>query len=317
MSQAIKEAPNDTCSLCLPAWTIERFGSPLATDRLRTCGEKVLGGVGAPIHDGPNRWVSACVEIPDIDSLDASQLREVSRRSMGWLRETLTRCDARHPIRFWNFLPGIHELIADPAFTTIDAFDRYRAFNLGRYDAFCEWFGGPNAFAAALPTATGIGHSGTSLRIFAIGSNLQGLPVDNPRQTPAFAYSDRFGPRPPCFARATRARLPDGDFLLVGGTASVRGEDSVHDLSIERQWSEILVNLDLLFSHAKRAGTFDWTGVEHARAYVRCGEHVQFVNGALESALPGEAVRDLITAQICRSELLVEVELLVAETPRA
>ena len=48
---------------------------------------------------------------------------------------------------------------------------------------------------------------------------------------PSYRYSRRFGPRPPCFARATVLHLGaagDAPLVLVGGTASIRGEDSVH-----------------------------------------------------------------------------------------
>ena len=34
------------------------------------------------------------------------------------------------------------------------------------------------------------------------------MPVENPRQIPAFRYSKRYGPIPPCFARATRIKTP-------------------------------------------------------------------------------------------------------------
>lgn len=317
MTQAIKEITQELCTIALPTWVSDRFASPALVERIGDCGDDVRGGVGEVTRDGSSRWVVAGVEIARLDGLDASQLREATRHAMAWLRDALARSEAPHPIRLWNFLPGIHEEVGGATRATPQGLDRYRAFNVGRFEAFCDWFGGPERFATALPTATGVGHAGSALRMFALGCNREGRAVDNPRQKPAFAYSTRFGPRPPCFARATRARLPDDDYLLVGGTASVRGEDSVHDLSVEDQWSETMANFASLFDEACPYGDYAWSGVEHARAYLRHGEHLISVRGKLNTAMDGHGSQEVVIADICRSELLVEVELLVAETRNA
>ena len=40
--------------------------------------------------------------------------------------------------------------------------------------------------------------------------------MENPRQTPSYRYSERYGPSPPCFARATLAALsPDDEEYLT------------------------------------------------------------------------------------------------------
>jgi chorismate lyase/3-hydroxybenzoate synthase len=75
-----------------------------------------------------------------------------------------------------------------------------------------------------------------------------GAAVNNPRQVAPYHYSQRFGPLPPCFARATR--LESSELLLVGGTASVRGEDSVHIDDLASQCREAYVNLASLVSAA-------------------------------------------------------------------
>src|SRR5439155_23835599 len=76
-----------------------------------------------------------------------------------------------------------------------------------------------------------------------------GVAVNNPRQVAPYHYSQRFGPLPPCFARATRLAHPPG-LLLVGGTASVRGEDSVHADDLGNQMGESLLNLAALIGAA-------------------------------------------------------------------
>src|SRR5207245_5110724 len=66
-----------------------------------------------------------------------------------------------------------------------------------------------------------------------------------PRQIPAYNYSSRFGPQPPCCSRATLLQQRDDrpQLLLVGGTASIRGEDSVHVGEVAPQALETFCNL--------------------------------------------------------------------------
>ena len=67
----------------------------------------------------------------------------------------------------------------------------------------------------------------------------------NPRQIAPYRYSKRFGPLPPCFARATVLPAEAGTArkILVGGTASIRGEESIYLDDIRLQTSETFHNL--------------------------------------------------------------------------
>ena len=170
----------------------------------------------------------------------------------GALAESL-RASGHHPVRFWNFVPGIH---ADMG----GGLDRYMVFNAGRYAAFEEWFGQAALFTRTVPTASAVGIGSGALAIHALGGRDAGLPVENPRQVPAYRYSARYGPIPPCFARGTIVRgLParpdeggDGPVLLVGGTASIVGEDSLHDRDARQQALETFENLAELVAAARR-----------------------------------------------------------------
>src|SRR5262249_25234544 len=144
----------------------------------------------------------------------------------------------RHPIRFWNHVP----FITEPA----DAGrDNYMVFNAGRFRAMTRWLGGDgdaNRFDRDVATASATGHWGRDLVIPCVATDAPGVAVTNPRQVAPYHYSQRFGPLPPCFARATKLTDPPG-LLLVGGTASVRGEDSVHTDDLASQVSETFLNL--------------------------------------------------------------------------
>jgi enamine deaminase RidA (YjgF/YER057c/UK114 family) len=210
----------------------------------------------------------------------------------------------------WNFLPEIHGRMGE-------GLDRYRVFNLGRFDAFAGWFGadGPGSPAPVLPAASAVGHYGDHLVVSALGLRTQGAPVENPRQTPAFAYSRAHGPRPPCFARATVVRLPAGPRLLVSGTASIRGEDSVHPGSLTLQLAETFENIDRLARCVRGTDRFDLTGIESARVYFPRPADRTLLASSVSARLPVTASVEFFPAWVCRPELLVEIEATLAPSP--
>ena len=110
--------------------------------------------------------------------------------------------DIGRVVRFWNFIPGILD--------SIDNFDqRYKVFNMGRFNAFSRWFGGNGEFGHQIATASGIGTTGSGFAVHALSTSNPAEPVENPRQIPSYRYSKNYGPLPPCFARAMR---------VIGGT---------------------------------------------------------------------------------------------------
>ncbi len=100
--------------------------------------------------------------------------------------------------------------------------------------------------AARCGTASAVGIKGSDLSIHCLALEEPGTPVENPRQTPAWQYSARYGPLPPCFSRATIVDLAGRRTLLIGGTASVVGEDSRHAGQFDAQVEETLLNLEAL-----------------------------------------------------------------------
>ncbi len=237
--------------------------------------------------------------LPRADALDVTELRAATAEVYRAIREALAGAGAPNPVRIWNFIPAIHEPVAE-------GIDRYQAFNMGRFDGLSAWFGGPERFPDLLPTASGVGHSGHALLVFALGAPEPGRPVENARQRPAFRYTRRYGPRPPCFARATRAVLPDGPRLLVGGTASIRGEDSIHEGSLQCQLDEVFENLRSLIGRGEAGLGL----IRDARVYYRRSADASRIRASVARLLPSGASLDLVQAEICRRELLVELEAL-------
>lgn len=250
----------------------------------------------------------ASVRVPDARGLDRDAFREAAAGAYRRL-ETILRDQAlAHPVRLWNHIPGIHDPMGEGQ-------DRYMAFNAGRFEALAEWFGGAASFDTRSVSASGVGHDGTDLVIHCLAADQPGRAVDNPRQVPPHRYSRRFGPLPPCFARATTIHPPGGEpLVLVGGTASIVGEESVHLGDLERQVEETLTNLAVLLNVAAgEAGDLDGRAAVLARyrdlrVYYPDPERLGELRVLLAEAFPGVQEIEWVRADLCRSELLVEIE---------
>ena len=225
--------------------------------------------------------------------------------------DQLARC-AAHPVRFWAFIPGIHDDLGG-------GLDRYVAFNAGRYGAFASHFGVPEAFSLAVPTASAVGVAGDDLLLHCLGADGPGLPVENPRQVSAYHYSRRFGPMPPCFARATLLRGEShAPMLLVGGTASITGEDSRHLDAPEAQARETFINLaSVVASSTGRILPESTPETEinpllkrfrDLRVYYPNPQHREILARLVEAAFSPDCRVEWLQASLCRPELLVEIE---------
>ncbi|MES1240407.1 MAG: pteridine-dependent deoxygenase like protein [Acidobacteriota bacterium] len=238
----------------------------------------------------------ASVRIPEARGLGRAAFQETTTRAYEQIRSELVSRGAVHPVRLWNHIPGIHEPMGD-------GLDRYMVFNAGRYEALSEWFGGDQAFDTRVASASGVGHQGRDLVIHCLASERPGRAVDNPRQTAPYRYSRKYGPLPPCFARATRIEAGGRPLVLVGGTASIVGEESVHLGDLARQTEETLANLAALAPLA---------GYRELRVYYPDPEKLGELRELLEGAFPRAGRIEWMRADLCRSELLVEIEGLAA-----
>jgi chorismate lyase/3-hydroxybenzoate synthase len=195
-------------------------------------------------------------------------------------------------------------------------------FNAGRFHAFSDLYGSAQLFARALPTASAVGIDSGPLVIHALGDIAPGTPLENPRQVPAYSYSRRYGPLPPCFARATLIEREPGDHrLLIGGTASIIGEDSRHARDPRRQALETFDNLaELVASASARVHTAS-TGrstlppvadpldaLTDLRVYFVHPDHAALVRDLVLARFHRSARIEFTRADLCRAELLVEIE---------
>jgi chorismate lyase/3-hydroxybenzoate synthase len=260
------------------------------------------------------RFALLTAAIRDAADLGEDELRRQVHDAYDLVLSTL---DARrqHALRFWNFIPSLHASLGPGR-------DRYMVFNSGRFLAYSGRAATAESLARIVPTASGVGSTSSALTIHCFAGPEAGRPVEHARQIPAYRYSRKYGPNPPCFARATLVDLPDDSRgrLLVGGTASVRGEDSVHTAIVDLQVDETLVNLASIVEAASTAhdgGSGDRRSAANPeslarftdlRVYLPRLEDEDRVLARLAPAFPGVHEIEIVKADLCRRELRVEVE---------
>ena len=257
---------------------------------------RALDGVNV-VEAAPLAVISTAV--PGARAMPRERLRAAVGDAYIAIGRALTAVN-RLPIRFWNFVP-------DPGEPLGDGLDRYMVFNAGRFDGYTQWLGSSNEFGRLLPTASAVGVISDDLVVYCLASDVRGTAVENPRQKPAYKYSRRYGPMPPCFSRATIAAVHGERRLLIGGTASIVGEDSMHEGDVGAQLEETFRNLEALIDAAVETPVPALSRLIELRVYVAQPQDVPAVAAALSARCPRARI-ELAVARVCRPELLVEIE---------
>jgi chorismate lyase/3-hydroxybenzoate synthase len=208
----------------------------------------------------------------------------------------------RHLLRMWNYLGGINEPNAD-------GLETYRDFCRGRAEAFDH----SPLPSDRMPAGTAVGALRPGIDFYLIARRRDGhVAVENGRQVPAYSYPERYGPRSPSFARA--AYLPDGGGMLISGTASILGHETRHAGDVAAQCRTTLANLAALVDPANLArhgidGTRgDLSGPSTVKVYVRRRRDLAAVRRLCAAAFPPPARVAYLTVDLCRADLLVEIE---------
>lgn len=200
------------------------------------------------------------------------------------------------PLRLWNFLPQINQGLGDN--------ERYRRFCVGRELAFKR-----NSWCnTALPAATAIGNNGKGVLVFGLAAKRRFVQLENPRQVSAYDYPRQYGPASPSFARAgwLSGETNQAGLLLVSGTASVVGHESVHIGEIDKQLAESLRNIDQLTELCQQQhGAVEQP--EILRVYLRDKSCLPQVAARIKEHW-GNIPTQYLRGDICRADLLVEIE---------
>ena len=214
-------------------------------------------------------------------------------------------------VRQWNF---IGDIVAHR-----DGKQNYQEFNDARtrYYAHGAWKNG-------YPAATGIGTSGNGIIVGGIAfkkretENGGIYPIDNPLQIAAHIYSksvlvdsdERAMKSTPKFERAKLIETSRGACCFVSGTAAIRGEESMDASSARLQTVKTIENIEYLVSKENlvRFGCKPYE-LKYAKllVYIKHKEDYDEVRRVVEERFPQLPVIYTI-ADVCRSELLVEIE---------
>jgi chorismate lyase/3-hydroxybenzoate synthase len=205
-----------------------------------------------------------------------------------------------HLLRVWNYFPRIN--------CESDGLERYQRFCAGRHQALVECL---SDFPRSLPAGTAIGTMSGPLSIHFLAAREPGTHVENPRQVRAYEYPRVYGARSPSFARATLRPSISGSHLLIAGTASVVGHVSEHIGDPHKQTMEIVHNLIALITHTEQLHGVthgQWGEQAFFKIYIRYPEDFTTVRDILKEQLPFPTEVLYLQGEMCRSELLLEIE---------
>lgn len=205
-----------------------------------------------------------------------------------------------HLIRIWNYLPDINGYA--------DGEERYRHFNAARQAAFRA---AGRRIVGSVPAACALGAPTASpMSIYFVASSRAPTLIENPRQTSAYHYPRKFGDHSPTFSRACVLEECGGTNLFISGTASIIGSDSVHVGDVAAQTRETLVNIDALVDEANRVVGAHTYALERLRlkVYVRRPADLKIIERIVSASVGPELPALYLHADICREELLVEIE---------
>ncbi|HKI87163.1 MAG TPA: hypothetical protein VKA53_10530, partial [Thermoanaerobaculia bacterium] len=256
------------------------------------------GERGAIRYAGNGEILFASLLLAEQGGLEATSFRAYDE-----LLALIEETDYQHPLRAWNYMPASSE--------EERGLERYRRFCAGRHEALARH---GFSFDHDLPAASAVGHRGQGLYVTLLAAREAGLQVENRRQVNAWRYPPQYGPRSPSFARATLKRWTGEWHLYVAGTASITGHESRHPGDLEAQLEETLRNLDAIEADAREriAAAGDMVRVVGglARIYLRDPGAAAAVAAFAAVRFEPETHVLILEADICRRELLVEVELI-------
>ena len=230
-----------------------------------------------------------------VDEAAHGGIAGAARQAYRALGDWITRSRTPHVLRMWNYLADINAGEGDR--------ERYREFCHGRAE------GMRGVFDHGFPAATAIGVRGEQrvLQVYWIGARLRGTALENPRQISAWRYPREYGPSAPTFARAMRAPTTSPQ-LYLSGTAAIVGHRSHHGEDLPAQLDETLTNVTTLLGAAGLPAAAHFGAHSVLKAYVRKSADGAEVGARLRARLPAATPLLLLQGDICRRELLIEID---------
>ncbi len=233
---------------------------------------------------------------------DRDNLRQLTERAYGEMYRCLAHTECNHLLRTWNYFPHVTGFDNDRGKT-----NRYEQFCCGRLHAMQKYALDDGPY----PAATVIGNQGDRFHLCFLAGDTAGIGVENPRQTSAYRYPVPDVLNRPLFSRGILKEWRNCTHFYVSGTASIVGHETQHANDASAQLNEALSNVEAL---VERANVRHQTQL-HARddllciqVYIRHGTDVVSIKRVLAEQLPGATPHILLQGEMCREDLLVEIE---------
>ena len=238
----------------------------------------------------------------ELDCSSDINLQTLTQQAYSEIYHCLEHTSCKHLLRTWNFFPGI--TAADP-----------QQPKLNHYETFCR--GRLQAMQACgiktkvYPAATVIGNHENKFQIYFLASDTPGVAVENPRQTSAFDYpvEDRY--TQPLFSRGLIKTWGERTHFYVSGTASIVGHKTLHVDDVCAQLNEAINNVETLVAHANDSYQTQLNAQDdllYMKVYIRHREDVEQIKQVLAARLSSTTPRALLLGDMCRENLLVEIE---------
>ncbi|MFF0489906.1 FkbO/Hyg5 family chorismatase [Nocardia sp. NPDC003482] len=255
------------------------------------------------VYAHTDEYLFAAVQIPELD-----EYAEATNRAYRSAFKLIANLNYPSIFRVWNFVGGIVDANAA-------GMEIYRDFVAGRAEAFKLYQDG----LGKIPAATGIGTRGRGISIALLAARTQRpRHIENGRQLPAYEYPREYGPKSPNFARATVLRDADETTprqLFVSGTASILGHATVHPGDIRKQTRTVLENIEYLVGQENLAdyglSGHSLSDLRQLKVYVKHAADLEVVRDIVTDAVGGAATARYLNVDVCRDDLLVEIEALI------
>jgi hypothetical protein len=292
---------------------LRNLGPGADTCEVWQCAQPLVSGRTSHLRyrAGP-QVLFGCVEIqepvlPPLAADGSTPLQRATSQAYAEIFSTLDRLGYPHLLRIWNYLPEINRETPQG--------ERYRQFNSARRNAFLAH---QRVVESAVPAACALGSpAGAPLVVYFLASPAPARTLENPRQVSAYHYPQEYGPDSPTFSRAAVASPSLGALLLISGTASVVGHRTVHPGDAAAQAGEAMINIAVLVDCANEllsAGAFSLQTLQY-KVYVRHPGDIPAIRHVLAQRVPPGAPITYLHADICRSDLLVEIEAAGSPSP--
>ena len=197
----------------------------------------------------------------------------------------------------------------------------YQLFNEIRNEYYSKYL-----TRSGFPAATGIGTNlnGVTIECMAVTSDSEvtSVAISNPKQLNSYKYDQdvlKGDPQtsgkqnqPPQFERARLMTNGNGSRLFISGTASIVGQETIGLNDVEKQTYVTIENIGQLVSEPNLRAHYPELAVSpdkyaYVRVYVKNEDDIPTVKVICGNHF-GEVPMTFVKADICRADLLVEIE---------